>query len=104
MSQEIGIDNRFKEHMSQYGNFWKNKVRIERFKALGIDHFNVETIDIGLIAVLTDVKTPNFEEVVKQMLLNDAADYIKALGNNNLLERFWQLCNKSFGYDAENPN
>lgn len=104
MSQEIGIDNRFKEHMSQYGNFWKNKVRIERFKALGIDHFNVETIDIGLIAVLTDVKTPNFEEVVKQMLLNDAADYIKALENNNLLERFWQLCNKSFGYDAENPS
>ena len=38
------------------------------------------------------------------MLLNDAADYIKALENNNLLERFWQLCNKSFGYDAENPN
>lgn len=104
ISQEVGIDNRFKEHMAQYGKFWKNKLRIEKFKALGIDHFNIETIDIGLIAVLTDVKTPNFEEVVKQMLLNDAADYIKALENNNLLERFWQLCNKSFGYDAENPN
>ena len=90
--------------MAQYGKFWKNKLRIEKFKALGIDHFNIETIDIGLIAVLTDVKTPNFEEIVKQMLLNDAADYIKALENNNLLERFWQLCNKSFGYDAENPN
>lgn len=104
MSQEVGIDNRFKEHMAQYGNFWKNKVRIEKFKALGIDHFNVETIDIGLIAVLTDVKTPNFEEIVKQLLLNDAAEYIKALANNNLLERFWQLCRKYFGYNAENPN
>ena len=41
----------------------KNKIRIEKFKELGIDHFNVETIDIGLIAVLTDVKTPNFEEL-----------------------------------------
>ena len=25
MSQEIGIDNRFKEHLAQYSNFWKNK-------------------------------------------------------------------------------
>ena len=55
MSQEIGIDNRFKEHLSQYGNFWKNKHRIEKFKELGIDHYNAQTIDIGLIAVLTDV-------------------------------------------------
>lgn len=104
MSQEVGIDNKFKEHMAQYGNFWKNKNRIEKFKALGIDHYNVETIDIGLIAVLTDVKTPNFEEVVKQMLLNDSNDYIKTLENNGLLERFWQLCSKYFGYDAEKPS
>ena len=104
MSQEIGIDNRFKEHMAQYGNFWKNKVRIEKFKSLGIDHFNVEMIDIGLIAVLTEVKIANFEEIVRQLLLTDATEYIKALENNNLLERFWQLCNKYFGYDAENPN
>lgn len=104
MSQEIGIDNRFKEHMAQYNNFWKNKVRIEKFKSLGIDHFNVEMIDIGLIAVLTDVKIANFEEIVRQLLLTDATEYIKALENNNLLERFWQLCNKYFGYDAENPN
>ena len=40
MSQEIGIDNRFKEHLSQYGNFWKNKHRIEKFKELGIDYYN----------------------------------------------------------------
>ena len=30
MSQEIGIDNRFKEHLAQYSNFWKNKDRIEK--------------------------------------------------------------------------
>lgn len=104
MSQEIGIDNRFKEHLAQYSNFWKNKNRIERFKELGIDHFNVETIDIGLIAVLTDVKTPNFEEITRQLLLNDSDAYIKALEDNGLLEKFWELCEKYFGYQSENPN
>lgn len=104
MSQEIGIDNRFKEHLAQYSNFWKNKNRIEKFKELGIDHFNVETIDIGLIAVLTDVKTPNFEEIIRQLLLNDSEAYLKALEDNGLLEKFWELCEKYFGYQSENPN
>ena len=104
MSQEIGIDNRFKEHLAQYSNFWKNKNRIEKFKELGIDHFNVETIDIGLIAVLTDVKTPNFEEITRQLLLNDSEAYLKALEDNGLIDKFWELCEKYFGYQSENPN
>lgn len=104
MSQEIGLDNRFKEHLAQYGNFWKNKIRIERFKELGIDHFNVETIDIGLLAVLTDVKTPNFEEIVKQLILEDSSKYMKILDDNGLTDKFWDLCNKYFGYESEKPN
>lgn len=104
MSQELGIDNRFKEHLAQYSNFWKNKIRIEKFKELGIDHFNVETIDIGLIAVLADVKTPNFEEITRQLLLDDNEAYMKALEDNGLLEKFWKLCEKYFGYQSENPN
>lgn len=104
MSQEIGIDNRFKEHLSHYGNFWKNKHRIEKFKELGIDHYNAQTIDIGLIAVLTDVKTPNFEEVVKQMMLGDNEKYFKALDDNGLTDKFWELCEKFFGYKSDKPN
>lgn len=104
MSQEIGIDNHFKEHLSHYGNFWKNKHRIEKFKELGIDHYNAQTIDIGLIAVLTDVKTPNFEEVVKQMMLGDNEKYFKALDDNGLTDKFWELCEKFFGYKSDKPN
>lgn len=64
----------------------------------------METIDIGLIAVLTDVKTPNFEEITRQLLLNDNEAYLKALEDNGFLEKFWELCEKYFGYQAENPN
>lgn len=104
MSQEIGIDSRFKEYLSQYGNFWKNKHRIERFKNLGIDNFNTQMIDIGLIAVLTDVKIPSFEEIVKQLILNNNEKYLKALDDNGLTEKFWELCQKYFGYQSEKPN
>ena len=104
MSQEMGIDNRFKEHLSQYGNFWKNKIRVQKFTELGIDHFNVETIDIGLLAVLTDVKTPNFEEIVKQLLLTDSEKYMKAIEDNGLAVRFWELCKRYFGYEPGKPS
>lgn len=64
----------------------------------------METIDIGLITVLTDVKTPNFEEIIRQLLLNDSESYMKALEDNGLLEKFWELGEKYFGYQSENPN
>lgn len=104
MAQEIGIDNRFKEYLAKYSNFWKNKVRIEKFKELGIDHFDAESIDIGLIAVLVEVKTPNFEEILKQMILGDSDIYIKILEDNGILDRFWELCGKYVGYESENPS
>ena len=105
MSQEIGIETKFKEHLAMYGNFWKNKNRIEKFKELSIDHYTPETIDIGLMAVLADVKTPNFEEIVKQLLLSDNTDnYFHAFETNGLKERFWELCGKYFGYETEVKN
>lgn len=48
-----------------------------------------------MIAVLTDVKTPNFEEVVKQMMLGDNEKYFKALDDNGLTDKFWELCENS---------
>ena len=103
-SQEMGIDNRFKEQLSQYTRFWKNKNNIEKFKNLGIDHFNQQTIDIGLIAVLVDVKTPNFEEITKQLILGDSAKYMKALVDNGITDKFWELCNLFFGYQSDKPS
>lgn len=103
-SQEMGIDNRYKEQLAQYTRFWKNKNNIEKFKNLSIDHFNQQTIDIGLIAVLVGVKTPNFEEIVKQLILNDSAKYMKVLEDNGLTDKLWELCNLFFGYQSEKPS
>lgn len=103
-SQEMGIDNRYKEQLAQYTRFWKNKNNIEKFKNLGIDHFNQQTIDIGLIAVLIDVKTPNFEEIAKKLILNDSAKYMKVLEDNGLTDKLWELCNLFFGYHSEKPS
>ena len=101
MSQEIGIDTKYKEHLAGYGSFWRSTVRIGKFKALNIDHYNTETIDIGLLAVLTDVKTPSFEEIVKKLILTDAEEYVKSITDYGLVKTFWELCKKYFGYNAD---
>lgn len=101
MSQEIGIDTKYKEHLAGYGSFWRSTVRIGKFKALNIDHYNTETIDIGLLAVLTDVKTPSFEEIVKKLILTDAEEYVKSITDYGLMKTFWELCKKYFGYNAD---
>ena len=59
MSQEVGIDNKFKEHLAQYSNFWKNKIRIEKFKALGIDHYNTESISLIPLYIIFILSSPN---------------------------------------------
>lgn len=46
----------------------------QKFAALGIEHYNTETIDIGLLAVMLKAKTPNFEEFLKNAVLKQNKD------------------------------
>lgn len=103
MSQEVGIDAKFMEHLKQYAAFWKNKNRIEKFKKLAIDHYNAEKIDIGIIAVLAGVDQANFEEVVRKLILSDSTSFMKDIETNGLTDVFWALCKKYFSYEADTP-
>lgn len=105
--QQLKISNKYKEHLETYASFWKSKERISKFVSLEIDTYNNETIDIGILSVLANVKTANFEEIVKQIIIND--DYsnsvcLKEFNKMGILQDFWDLCNKNFGYYSENPN
>lgn len=88
MCQELDIDNKFKEQLSQFGTFFRSQVRIRKVMELSIDHYTVETIHIGLLAVLADVKTPNFEGIVKQLILGDNKKYSKAFEDYGILNEF----------------
>lgn len=38
------------------------------------------------------------------MMFGDNEKYCKALDDNGLTDKFWELCEKFFGYKAEKPN
>lgn len=107
LCQKLNIPNKYKERLQKYGAFWQRKERISKFVALEIDKYNNETIDIGILSVLANVKTANFEEIVKQIIINDDYSHsscLKEFKKMNILDSFWSLCNKYFGYYSENPN
>ena len=103
---DLQIPERYKEQLAGYPKFWRSNERVERFAALGIENYNPESIDIGLLSVLAGIRIPSFEEVVKAVILSgDFADnkYIAAFDKLGLLKSFWQLCEKYYGFQDENP-
>jgi len=103
---DLHIPEKYKDQLSQFTKFWRSNDRIERFAALGIENYNPETIEIGLLAVMAGVKVPSFEEVLKTVIISGEYvenKYIIAFEKMGLLKCFWQLCEKYYGYNEEKP-
>lgn len=103
---DLNIPAKYKDQLGRFPKFWRSKERINKFAALGIERYNPEAIEIGLLAVLAGVKTPSFEEVLKTVIISGEYaknDYITTFEKMGLLKSFWQLCEKYFGYNDENP-
>lgn len=103
---DLHIPERYKEQLAGYPKFWRSNERVERFAALGIENYNPESIDVGLLSVLAGSRIPSFEEIVKAVILSgEFADnrYIVAFEKLGLLKSFWQLCAKYYGFQHENP-
>lgn len=103
---DLQIPEKYKDQLSQFTKFWRSNDRIERFAALGIENYNPETIEIGLLAVMAGVKVPSFEEVLKTVIISGEYvenKYIIAFEKMGFLKCFWQLCEKYYGYNEEKP-
>ncbi|MDD4503804.1 MAG: BREX-1 system phosphatase PglZ type A, partial [Clostridiaceae bacterium] len=103
---DLKIPDKFKEQLKAYPKFWNANERIDRFTALGIESYNKEIIDIGILSVLCGIKTPNFDEVLRALIVSGEYEnnkYITAFDKMGILPEFWQLCQKYYGYCEEKP-
>ncbi len=103
---DLDIPERYKEQLSRYPKFWKSNKYVQKFEALDLEEYHTESIDIALLAVITGVKTPNFEEVLKTLIVGDNyldSKYLAAMEKVDLLPVFWQLCERYYGYAEEHP-
>ncbi len=101
---ELKIPGECEEQVKKYKKFWTSG-NTARFRALEIQEYTPETIDLGIICALAGVKTLRFEEALRRIVLAGTKDNVvfKKLVNQKIQGVFWQLCRKNYGYEDENP-
>ena len=102
---DLGIDTAYKHVIKKHERFFNNKERFRKFKAFGIESYSEEMIERAIMSVLCNVKTPNFEAVLKAVLmdtLDDADNKFLSLFERFFdIEIFWTTVENQYGYARE---
>ena len=107
IAMDLGIDERYKPFLEKHMKFFAAKERAQKFYNLEIEYYKKETIEIGIMSVLSKSKVSNFEEILKIVLTEDELEdnkYLIEFEKYRLLEVFWKLCEDHLGYMDANPN
>ncbi|MGG1689426.1 BREX-1 system phosphatase PglZ type A [Heyndrickxia ginsengihumi] len=102
---DLHIDPSLRAVVKKYEKFFNNKERFKKFAAQSIENYSEEIIELAIMSVLCNVKTPDFEEVLKAVLMDTLDDNENK--NLSLLEKFfdievfWNYVSINYGYDQE---
>ncbi len=105
--EEFGFDKNFREVIKKYVKFFDNKDRKNKLKSILPDNPKEEDIKLGILAVLTNTKILNFDEILKSIFikgLEDENEYytnISKFAGENL---FWENIDKHFGLEFNTPS
>jgi uncharacterized protein (TIGR02687 family) len=101
---DLGINSSLRATIKKYEKFF-NKKHTQKFKSYGIHVFTEEAIEIAILSVLCNVKTPDFEEIVKTVLkesLNEQRNkYIGLIEKYFDVNKFWKYVSNMYGYERE---
>ncbi|MEK5442565.1 BREX-1 system phosphatase PglZ type A [Fredinandcohnia sp. FSL W7-1320] len=102
---ELNIDPSLRATIKKYERFFNNKERFRKFSALNIETYSEGIIEQSIMSVLCNVRTPDFEEVLKAVLMDTQDDKENKL--LSLLEKFfdievfWNYVSNHYGYERK---
>lgn len=100
----LGIDSSLRAVVKKYEKFF-NKKHSQKFKSYGFQSYTEETIEIGIMSVLCNLKTPDFEEILKTVLKEGLSDednkYMALMEKYFDINVFWKYLSNLYGYDRE---
>jgi uncharacterized protein (TIGR02687 family) len=103
---ELNIDPSLRAVIKKYERFFNNKDRFRKFSALSIETYSEGIIELSIMSVLCNVRTPDFEEVLKAVLMDTLDDnenkYLSLLEKFFDIEVFWNYVSNHYGYEREN--
>ncbi|MBW8351813.1 BREX-1 system phosphatase PglZ type A [Bacillus sp. IITD106] len=102
---ELQIDPSLRAVIKKYEKFFNNKERFRKFQAFGIEAYSEETIELAIMSVLCNVKTPDFEAVLKTVLMDTLDDgenkHLSQLEKFFNIDVFWTYVANYYGYERE---
>lgn len=106
--KDLGIDSTLRGTVKQYHKFFDNKERYRKLKAFEIERFTEETLEIAMMSVFCNLRTPTLEEVLRTILmesLNDNENKYLSQINRFLGEQvFWKYMDHYYGFDQTQPS
>lgn len=101
---DLGIPVDCQDEVKKYKKFW-TAANTAKFQKLQIDGYTVASIDLGMLCVLAGLKTSNYEELMRKILLEGVEDnsILKRITNQKMDTIFWQMCEKQYGYKDSDP-
>ncbi|WP_144557893.1 BREX-1 system phosphatase PglZ type A [Shouchella miscanthi] len=102
---ELQIDPSLRAVIKKYERFFNNKERFKKFSALNIEDYSEGIIELAIMSVLCNIKTPDFEEVLKAVLMDTLDDnenrYLSLLEKFFDIKVFWNYVSNHYGYEHE---
>ncbi|MEL3971110.1 BREX-1 system phosphatase PglZ type A [Rossellomorea oryzaecorticis] len=102
---ELNVEPSLRATIKKYEKFFNNKDRLKKFKGFDIQLDTVESIEISIMGVLCQTKTPDVEAIVRTVLMDSIVDsenkYLEQMEKFFDVKVFWSFVANRYGYIRE---
>lgn len=100
---ELNIDPSFRSTVKKYEKFFGSKERVKKFKGFEAKEGSEGTIELMMMSALCNLKTPDFEDVLKVILMDSLDDsenkHLDSIAKYVGLDVFWNIVADRYGYE-----
>jgi len=99
-------DDNLRNVFEKYIKFFYKKDRYNIFKGYEIEKYTEETVDIAVLSALCKLPYPDFDEVLRAILMEEDLEnnkYLEAFESFGNLDALWKLADKYYGYSDKEP-
>lgn len=100
---DLNIDPSLRSTVKKYEKFFGSKDRIKKFKGFEVKAGSEGTIELMMMSALCNLKTPDFENILKVVLLDSLDDnenkHLDSIAKFIGLDVFWDAVAERYGYE-----
>jgi len=99
-------DDSLKSTFRKYIKFFNNKDRYRILKGYEIERYTEEIVDVAVLSALCRLPYPDFDEVLRVLLMEEDLKnnkYLEAIEKFGRLDVLWKLADKYYGYSDKEP-